>query len=788
MTHKIDNTSDNLFKLLFVSGMIVATFFIMWTISNTGTAIILLDLPYVLGILLAGFALGWGIVKLLAPDLGTGQKFITAMAAGLPILSLIVLGLGVMGTLHFRYLWLGIVIVLAFIGVIILYKTYQNNEQNEYVFEAGRWWPILLIILIPFLVITLLAATVPAGILWPAEGSGYDVLEYHLQGPKEWLNDGNIHFLEHNIYTNFPANAEMLYLLAMILKNDPYEGMYIAQLIHVAFAVLFVTSIWVFCRPYGRKMAVFATVSAGSCPWLPYLGPLAYVEMGMLFTGVTAMGLIFRGMQEPTEIKKQIGLSILVGLLLGFSAGFKYTALAMIAAPMIVIGGFVLLKIFFLQGKRQQQLATCNKCDRLEQFGKFEKCDRFKKCDKFSEQSHVSIYFQSVIKAFSTAFIMGIVSLAALSPWLVRNVFWSGNPVFPLAYDRFGGRGWDVKQAERFKAGHSTREDEKPIVSRLKKLYQAGLQNEIVNNFIAEHYRSLGQYEKAQAILIPGPMMDLPKFGFALLILPWWVFFTRKQKSGDWLMLIMILMQTAVWLFMTHLQARFLVPWLIVLPFLVGRSAEVFGWGKLSPAMILMTAVLLSAAGLNFKESYNRFGHGQIKLTGAQQIFLKGQVPGTEYLEIVNEYPSARVMLIGEARPFYLLGTPIYWTVFNRNDLAVAADKSLREAKAFITKAKPDYIFVNWNEIERLSQTYGFDESITPRLFNSLSKPGEYRVVRMEKWGPIMEYADQKTPARVLYQVIWNNTENESNESLSLKEKIERIREKHPIRNLNRHR
>ena len=41
-------------------------------------------------------------------------------------------------------------------------------------------------------------------------------------------------FLKDNVYSNFPENAEMLYLLAMVLKADPYQGIYLAKGLNLA--------------------------------------------------------------------------------------------------------------------------------------------------------------------------------------------------------------------------------------------------------------------------------------------------------------------------------------------------------------------------------------------------------------------------------------------------------------------------------------------------------------------------------------------------------------------------
>ena len=68
----------------------------------------------------------------------------------------------------------------------------------------------------PFVVVLLLASMLPS--------IDFDVLEYHLQGPKEYFQAGKIAFLPHNVYTNMPFNVEMLHLLAMEVMGDWWWG------------------------------------------------------------------------------------------------------------------------------------------------------------------------------------------------------------------------------------------------------------------------------------------------------------------------------------------------------------------------------------------------------------------------------------------------------------------------------------------------------------------------------------------------------------------------------------
>ncbi len=56
----------------------------------------------------------------------------------------------------------------------------------------------------PFVVVMILGSMLPS--------IDFDVLEYHLQGPKEYYQAGRIAFLPHNVYTSMPFGVEMLHL------------------------------------------------------------------------------------------------------------------------------------------------------------------------------------------------------------------------------------------------------------------------------------------------------------------------------------------------------------------------------------------------------------------------------------------------------------------------------------------------------------------------------------------------------------------------------------------------
>jgi len=375
----------------------------------------------------AAAAAGWGAwptVWLGFRRRSPAQQFCIATALGLGLLSIITLVLGVTGSLSRPVAW----VLAAAGGLWGLSRLYLSQEpgkrgpadalsahastgqqpgRREVKSSAvptrdappGVRSLVLFALAVP-LAIGLFSASLPPGMLWQEEANGYDVLEYHLQGPREYYDAGRIKFLPHNVYASFPQQMEMLYLLLMYLAGDVYAAAIPAQLLHVSCGVLAVVALGCWARPgWGRWLVVAV---AGSTPWLAHVGCLAYVENGMLFFAAVAAGVVADHYREKPDVDWRTALA--AGLCAGLAGGCKYTALVFIAVGLGLAWCLTMRAAFKL---RMQRTA-----------------------------------------------LFGIGTLLAFSPWLVRNGAFTGNPVYPFAYKRFDGKAWSTAQAEQWSAGH----------------------------------------------------------------------------------------------------------------------------------------------------------------------------------------------------------------------------------------------------------------------------------------------------------------------------------------------
>ncbi|MBC8109400.1 MAG: glycosyltransferase family 39 protein [Anaerolineae bacterium] len=365
-------------------------------------------------------AVGWGAVvqRLAKYQIGINLlDFVNSAALGIGLLSLIVLGLGLGGWLNRITAWALVGIGIAPLLVTLGKRAFDWPSAKEWFAEPSPWsW--LWIFAMPVLGIALVAAFVPPGILWGDEPHGYDVVEYHLQVPREWYEANRIVPLEHNVFSYMPMNVELHYLLAMHLRGGPWNGMYLAQLMHLSLTALSVLAVLALARdPAGPPAATVGALAMAVAPWLLLLAPIAYNEGGLLFFGAMSIGWAWRALRDPDQANWKCWA--LAGAFAGFACGTKLTAV-----PMLLIG--------IPAAAIVAQLISRSKID---------------------------------LRSIGTFLITAIVTF---SPWLIRNRIWAGNPVFPEAMSVLGRAHFTEDQQERWRRAHSPPESQRSISARLK--------------------------------------------------------------------------------------------------------------------------------------------------------------------------------------------------------------------------------------------------------------------------------------------------------------------------------
>jgi dolichyl-phosphate-mannose-protein mannosyltransferase len=255
--------------------------------------------------------------------------------------------------------------------------------------------PILIIA--PFLIIMLLGAMLPS--------IDFDVLEYHLQGPKEYFQAGRIAFLPHNVYTSMPFGVEMLHLMGMEVLGDWWWGGLVGQLLVALYAPAAAVLIAAATGRAGtRRAAWLAAVIYLSTPWIYRMGVIADVEGPLCFYHAALIWGVIRGWTENQHERGRLWL--LLGLLAGGAMACKYPALISAVIPLGLLA-----------------VADC-------------------------------------WRARSTAPVLACLLgwSMVMAPWLARNVVDTGNPVYPLGYHVFGGRLWNEAREAQWQGAHGPKE------------------------------------------------------------------------------------------------------------------------------------------------------------------------------------------------------------------------------------------------------------------------------------------------------------------------------------------
>jgi len=341
---------------------------------------------------------------------------------GLGTLSIIIFLLGMLGTLH---TWIFVTILSATTLIFIKPSNLVYfRDSISTAASAARIWDRWTRLLIGFVALSMLVALFSA----LAPPTAWDALVYHLFQAKIYVNAHRIAPGLDITHIYFPPLTEMLFTGAMLLGSEIAPALFSFIFYCLMLLALYRYSSTVFSGNY-RWLPICLIVSS---PSLVYLAGKPYVEWGLLLY----IFLAFWQMERWSDSHNR-GHLALSGVYAGLAMGVKYTA-----SPMVLALGIILL---WRLPHPFDQLRTAPNLLPAERgnLGQLSLGEGGGEGDR--QPAWTTSYNNRQI--LTSAVLWALVALAVASPWYIKNLLFTGNPVYPFVFD---GWNWDGWRAEWF--------------------------------------------------------------------------------------------------------------------------------------------------------------------------------------------------------------------------------------------------------------------------------------------------------------------------------------------------
>jgi len=226
-----------------------------------------------------------------------------------------------------------------------------------------------------------------------------DALTHHLVVPKLYLPHGGIYEIPSIVFSYYPMNLDLLYLIPLYFENDIAP-----KFIHFLFALLTAGLIFTYLRKrIGAEWGLFGALFFLSLPHIVKLSITAYVDLGLVFFSTAALINLFKWIENRFQVKYLILSAICCGLVLGT----KYNGLIVL----FILSLFIPLAFISNSKKKYNAKDSANKATLIK----------------------------IQLKAVGFGAIFFAIALLVFSPWMVRNYVWKANPIYPL-YDNVFNR------------------------------------------------------------------------------------------------------------------------------------------------------------------------------------------------------------------------------------------------------------------------------------------------------------------------------------------------------------
>ncbi len=636
---------------------------------------------WVAGWLLAAVGYGWPLRRAMLGSAGR-WGFLAQGALGAGALLLIDWSLAWAGLLRPAAVW-----AAAGVGWALLAGQVARDGPKRRTPATGRLAPSW-VLFAPAAGLLLGACTVAPGVLWSSEHRAYDVLEYHLQLPKEWVRIGRMVPLDHNAYSYLPNLVETGYTHLAVWRGSVLDAAYSAQLLHATLAMLAAAAVGALVVRVGRvasgsgaasqRAGLLAAAGYLATPWTLVTGSLAYTDQAAIAFGAVAVGLALPvgGGDTLDRDPRPPGAALAAGGLCGVATLCKLSAAGLFGAPVAA------LLAMGVRGER-------GRVPRL------------------------------------AAFLAG--SGAVVGVWAIRNGVWTGNPVFPMFAETLGLGPFSPEQAERWRTAHRP---DAGFAEAWGRLWRAGVLHFQFGYLVWPAAAAAGGW------LLARRPWRRPVAGLWLMVAIQIVFWaTMTHRQSRFLLPVLVPAVTLVGLWIASARQRWAVAagtvWVVVLTLASGALYL----GQPRPRDSEMESPLRSLRGL----VEGLAGRSPAPWVGGVREVRAGQ--DFKPYASLNALPEgSRLFAEGFARPLYVRRPVTYHTAWDASPLGRPLEKGPLAAKQWLQSHGYTHLLVNRAMIRRWRRApdYGYDPRVTlDRLDALVARPD---VRRVKRWNGLVLY------------------------------------------------
>jgi hypothetical protein len=348
------------------------------------------------GLLVVFYCSGFVIDALLGREPPTAYRHLTRFTLGFLLWIVFLFAAATAGLLNRGAVWAAIVALAA--GTAVAWWRRRDRPARD---RRSRGQD-LLGSLGPSSVVPAAAIVVVCGallLLALRPTLAWDADTYHLTLPRLYIEHGGFRPIPYNVYSNWPLNVELLFALGMLLHDYV-----LSTSIQLLFALLVVGALASLAGVHGAPWAG----AVASCLFLANDVVLveiasAYVDVASAFFFLMAVCFLLETDRTAEGLDRNW---LLAGICCGLMAGIKLNG---------VFGILAILALIWSPRWRAGDLR------------------------------------REALRATLVAVLP--CSVLAL-PWFVKSAWYTGNPLYPLLYETFGGIEWNETLGRQFMAWH----------------------------------------------------------------------------------------------------------------------------------------------------------------------------------------------------------------------------------------------------------------------------------------------------------------------------------------------